>query len=68
MVYNTRESYQVGLAVLLSAILVDTQAHRPLADALAQNDCLLFQSQGKDPGLDLMASYAAAFADGKASS
>ena len=59
-------SFREGLAVLLPALLAYPQAHRPLADALAQVYFATLQRLGQEPDPDLMAAYAAAFADGEA--
>jgi hypothetical protein len=58
------EHFREGLAVLLPALLANPQALRPLADRLAQLYFATLQELGQDPDSDLMAAYAAAFADG----
>jgi tetratricopeptide (TPR) repeat protein len=60
------ESFREGLAVLLPALVAYPQAHRPLAEALAQEYFATLQRLGQEPDPDLMAAYAAAFADAEA--
>jgi len=60
------ESFREGLAVLLPALVAYPQAHRPLADALAQDYFATLQRLGQEPDPDLMAACAAAFADAEA--
>lgn len=57
------EHFREGLAVLLPALLANPQALRPLADRLAELYFATLQELGQDPDSELMAAYAAAFAD-----
>ena len=56
--------FREGLAVLLPVLLANPEALRPLADRLAQLYFATLRELGQEPDPDLMAAYAAAFADG----
>jgi hypothetical protein len=58
------EQFREGLAVLLPVLLANPEALRPLADRLAQLYFATLRELGQEPDPDLMAAYAAAFADG----
>jgi hypothetical protein len=61
-----KKSFREGLTMLLPVLEANYQAHRPLADALAQDYFATLQRLGQEPDPDLMAANAAAFADAEA--
>ena len=58
-----RESFQEGLAVLLPVLQVYRDAFLPLAQDLAADYFETLRHLGQEPDPELMAAYAAAFAD-----
>ncbi len=58
-----RESYQEGLAVLLPVLQVYRDAFLPLARRLAGDYFVTLRQLGQEPDPELMAAYAAVFAD-----